>query len=50
LLLALAGVGLLLFGIFAWNQVGFGQLSYPDSLRIVIPAETLIMLECRSSS
>jgi glycosyltransferase involved in cell wall biosynthesis len=44
LLLALAGAGLLSFGIFAWNQVGFGQLSYPDSLRIVIPAVTLIML------
>jgi glycosyltransferase involved in cell wall biosynthesis len=43
-LLALAGAGLLFFGIFAWNQVGFGQLSYPDSLRIVIPAVTLMML------
>jgi glycosyltransferase involved in cell wall biosynthesis len=44
LLLAIAGAGLLSFGIFAWNQVGFGQLSYPDSMRIVIPAVTLIML------
>jgi hypothetical protein len=44
ILLAVAGAGLLAFGIFAWNQVGFGQLSYPDSLRIVIPAVTLIML------
>jgi len=44
LLLALAGAGLLAFGIFVWNQVGFGQLSYPGSLRIVIPAVTLIML------
>lgn len=44
LLLALTGVGLLAFGILVWNQVGFGQLSYPNSLRIVIPAVTLIML------
>ena len=44
LLLALAGAGLLAFGIFVWNQVGFGQLSYPGSLRIVIPGVTLIIL------
>lgn len=44
LLLLLAGATLLGFGFFVWNQVGFGQLSYPDSLRIVIPAITLIML------
>ena len=43
-LLLLAGVTLLAFGILVWNRVGFGQLSYPDSLRIVIPAVTLIML------
>ncbi|HET7086186.1 MAG TPA: glycosyltransferase family 2 protein [Rhizomicrobium sp.] len=44
LLLSLAGVALLGFGVFVWNSVGFGQLSYPGSLRIVIPAVTLIML------
>ncbi|HKQ45317.1 MAG TPA: glycosyltransferase family 2 protein [Rhizomicrobium sp.] len=40
----LAGMALLGFGVFVWNKVGFGPLSYPDSLRIVIPAVTLIML------
>lgn len=44
LLLMAGGVGLLGFGFFAWNQAGFGPLSYPGSLRIVIPAVTLIML------
>src|SRR5262249_20591412 len=44
LLLSLAGLALLGFGIFVWNRVGFGPLSYPGSLRIVIPAVTLIML------
>jgi len=44
LLLSLAGVALLGFGVFVWNSVGFGRLSYPGSLRIVIPAVTLIML------
>jgi len=44
LLLTLGGVGLLSFGVLVWNRVGFGLLSYPDSLRIVIPAVTLIML------
>ena len=27
-----------------WKRVGFGLLSYPDSLRIVIPAVALIIL------
>jgi len=44
LLLSVMGVVLLGFGVFVWNRVGFGHLSYPDSLRIVIPAVTLIML------
>jgi hypothetical protein len=44
LLLSLAGSALLGFGVLVWNKVGFGQLSYPDSLRIVIPAVTLVML------
>ena len=44
LLLSVTGVVLLGFGVFVWNRVGFGHLSYPDSLRIVIPAVTLIML------
>jgi hypothetical protein len=44
LLLSLAGVGLLLFGVIIWRDTNFGPLSYPDSLRIVIPGVTLIML------
>jgi glycosyltransferase involved in cell wall biosynthesis len=36
--------GIFLFGraLLAWADVGFGQMSYPDSLRMVIPAVTLI--------
>jgi glycosyltransferase involved in cell wall biosynthesis len=44
LLLSLVGAGLLAFGVAVWQRVGFGPLSYPGSLRIVIPAVTLIML------
>jgi glycosyltransferase involved in cell wall biosynthesis len=44
LLISLAGAGLLLFGVAIWHGVDFGTLSYPDSLRIVIPGVTLIML------
>jgi glycosyltransferase involved in cell wall biosynthesis len=44
LFLALAGTALLGMEVFVWHGVGFGQLSYPGSLRIVIPAVMLIML------
>jgi glycosyltransferase involved in cell wall biosynthesis len=44
LLISLAGAGLLLFGVEIWHRVDFGTLSYPASLRIVIPGVTLIML------
>ena len=44
LLIALAGAGLLLFGVEIWHRVDFGMLSYPASLRIVIPGVTLIMV------
>lgn len=36
------GVGLMVRAIVAWANVGFGEMSYPDSLRMVIPAVTLI--------
>jgi glycosyltransferase involved in cell wall biosynthesis len=39
-----SGIGLLIFGIQIWHEIGFGLMSYPDSLRIVVPAITLIML------
>lgn len=44
LLLAIAGGALLAFGVMLWQREGFGSLSYPDSLRIVIPAVTLVIL------
>jgi len=43
-LLVLAGTALLAKGVLAWGEVGFGHMSYPDSLRIVIPAVGLIVL------
>ncbi len=42
LLLLIAGVVLFGRALIAWADVGFGQMSYPDSLRMVIPAVTLI--------
>ena len=36
------GIGLMVRAIVAWADVGFGEMSYPDSLRMVIPAVTLI--------
>jgi glycosyltransferase involved in cell wall biosynthesis len=40
----LIGFALLLFDVVNWRHHNFGQLSYPDSLRITIPGVTLIML------
>jgi glycosyltransferase involved in cell wall biosynthesis len=42
LLLIAAGIGLSLYALATWNEAGFGQLDYPDTLRIVIPGATLI--------
>ncbi len=41
-LLVAAGLGLSLYAVTTWNDAGFGQLNYPDTLRIVIPGATLI--------
>ncbi len=30
--------------ILKWKAAGFGQISYPDSLRLVIPAVTCMTL------
>ncbi|RMH36883.1 MAG: glycosyltransferase family 2 protein [Nitrospirae bacterium] len=38
------GAGLLLLGIWQWSLQGFGPLSYPDSLRLVIPGTTILTL------
>ena len=42
LLLITAGLGLSLYALVTWNDASFGQLDYPDTLRIVIPGTTLI--------
>lgn len=41
-LLVLGGVGVSVYALATWNDAGFGQLNYPDTLRIVIPGVTLI--------
>ena len=43
-LCALAGSGLLLWGVVYWQRHGFGPLSYPRSLRLVIPGVTALTL------
>jgi hypothetical protein len=42
--LLIAGFGHLLLALERWRETGFGDLSYPDSLRIVVPAVTLAAL------
>lgn len=44
LLCMLAGLALLGGGVLYWGRHGFGPLSYPDSLRLVIPAVTALTL------
>jgi glycosyltransferase involved in cell wall biosynthesis len=41
-LLIAVGLGLSLYALVTWNEASFGQLDYPDTLRIVIPGTTLI--------
>jgi hypothetical protein len=41
-LLIAAGLGLSLYALATWNEAGFGQLNYPDTLRLAIPGATLI--------
>lgn len=42
--LLLAGLAYLAVALEAWREAGFGPLSYPDSLRLVVPAVTLVAL------
>ena len=42
LLLLVSGLGLSVYALTTWNKAGFGQLDYPETLRIVIPGATLI--------
>lgn len=44
LLCMLAGFGLLGGGVLYWRRHDFGPLSYPDSLRLVIPGVTALTL------
>ena len=41
--LVLGGLAISLYAIGFWNQRSFGQLDYPEILRIVIPGSTLIV-------
>jgi glycosyltransferase involved in cell wall biosynthesis len=42
--LVLVGVGASIYALFLWNEKSFGALDYSQTLRIVIPAVTLIAL------
>jgi len=42
ILLMAAGFGVLVAALLSWRAVDYGAISYPDSLRKVIPAVTLI--------
>jgi glycosyltransferase involved in cell wall biosynthesis len=44
LLIAAFGLGFLAAAILKWRAAGFGIISYPESLRLVIPAVTCLML------
>ena len=42
LLLVVAGLVLSFYALATWDDAGFGNLNYPDTLRLVIPGTTLI--------
>jgi glycosyltransferase involved in cell wall biosynthesis len=42
LVLVAGGLGLSFYALATWNRAGFGELDYPDTLRIVIPGAMLI--------
>jgi glycosyltransferase involved in cell wall biosynthesis len=41
-LLVASGLGLSVYALATWNRAGFGELDYPETLRIVIPGAMLI--------
>ena len=43
MLISLAGVGLLIWAVFIWQEAGFGQLDPMEVPRIVIPSVTMII-------
>ena len=44
LLLLLAGIGIGFLALGAWNEADFGEMSASDTMRLVIPSATAIML------
>jgi glycosyltransferase involved in cell wall biosynthesis len=44
ILISLAGAGLLAWSIYLWSRVDFGSLPYPENLRRLILAVTLIVI------
>jgi glycosyltransferase involved in cell wall biosynthesis len=44
LILALLGMGYLVYSVLQWQEAGFGNLPYSESLRIVIPGVTAVAL------
>ena len=42
--LGAGGLAFLSAAILKWQAAGFGQMSYPESLRLVIPAVTCVTL------
>jgi hypothetical protein len=47
-IIALAGLAFLAEAILKWQRTGFGEMSYPESLRLVIPAVTLLTLSVQT--
>jgi hypothetical protein len=43
LVLIAGGLGLSVVAVGMWNEQGFGDLDYPEILRVVIPGSTLIV-------
>ncbi len=43
-LLVICGVILSVVALLTWGQKGFGPLNYKDTLRVVIPAATMLIL------
>ena len=41
---SIVGIALFIHALLAWKDTGFGAMSYPDSLRRLIPAVTMITL------
>lgn len=44
LAITFGGFGLLVLGLLYWQRYGFGLISYPDSLRLIIPGVTALTL------